>query len=409
MKFFRDKQIKGYLLFVFIYVIFLLGFAIWFCQNQVSIVKSMYFEHDIAITSSLLEQEVSEEVIVTAISSTTKNVKGIELLNSIGIKKETSSSLLPFLSEFRFHSYYLILSGIMVFVVILFTGTFFFLWKRSKLYSEAYNIVNCLANNDYSRHLPQHSEGEIYQLFASIENLATMLQSKNETEQKIKEFLKNTISDISHQLKTPLAALVMYQEIIENEPDNREIVEEFSIKIGIALKRMEQLIQSMLKITRLDTGNVIFEKRCCLVKDVIENAINDLTTRAESENKKIVMDGNPEQLLVCDMNWTSEAVGNFVKNALDHTKAGGIIRIVWEEAPNMLRICISDNGTGIAPEDIHHIFKRFYRSKYSLERQGIGLGLPLAKSIIEGQNGLISVQSILHQGTTFTLSFLTKP
>lgn len=408
MKFFRDKQIKGYLLFIFIHVIFLLGFVLWFCQNQVLLIKSMYLEHDIVIASSLLEQEVSEEVIATAISSTIKNVKGMELLNSIGIKKETSSSLFPFLSEFRVRSCYLILSGIIVFIVVLFIGTFFFLWKRSKLYSEAYNIVNCLADNDYSHHLPQHSEGEIYQLFASIENLATMLQSKNETEQKTKEFLKNTISDISHQLKTPLAALAMYQEIIENEPDNREIVEEFSRKIGIAIKRMEQLIQAMLKITRLDTGNVIFEKKSFLVKDVIENAINELTTRAKSENKKIMMDGNSEQSLVCDMNWTSEAIGNFVKNALDHTKSGGIIRITWEDAPNMLRICISDNGTGIAPEDIHHIFKRFYRSKYSLERQGIGLGLPLAKSIIEGQNGLVSVQSVLHQGTTFTLSFLTK-
>ena len=272
MKFFRDKQIKGYLLFIFIHVIFLLGFVLWFCQNQVLLIKSMYLEHDIVIASSLLEQEVSEEVIATAISSTIKNVKGMELLNSIGIKKETSSSLFPFLSEFRVRSCYLILSGIIVFIVVLFIGTSFFLWKRSKLYSEAYNIVNCLADNDYSHHLPQHSEGEIYQLFASIENLATMLQSKNETEQKTKEFLKNTISDISHQLKTPLAALAMYQEIIENEPDNREIVEEFSRKIGIAIKRMEQLIQAMLKITRLDTGNVIFEKKSFLVKDVIENA-----------------------------------------------------------------------------------------------------------------------------------------
>lgn len=171
---------------------------------------------------------------------------------------------------------------------------------------------------------------------------------------------------------------------------------------------MEQLIQSMLKITRLDTGNVIFEKKRCLVKDVVENGVNDLTTRAKNEDKKIVMDGNPELSFLCDMNWTSEAIGNFVKNALDHTEAGGIVSITWEEAPNMLRIYITDNGMGIAPEDIHHIFKRFYRSKYSLDRQGIGLGLPLAKSIIEGQNGLISVQSILHQGTTFTLSFLTK-
>ena len=381
MKFFRDRQIKGYFIFQFIFMIILFTFGIYFCQKQVSAVRLMYLEHDIDIASSLLEQEVPEEVVVTAITSTTKNANGTELLNSIGINKETSSSMIPFLSEFQIHSCYLLLSGIIVSAVILLTGTFIFLKKRSKLYEEAYDIVNCLADGDFSRHLPQHSEGEIYQLFASVENLATMLQSKNQTEQKTKEFLKQTISDISHQLKTPLAALLMYQEIIENEPENKETVEEFSQKIGIALKRMEQLIQSMLKITRLDTGNVIFEKKRCLVKDVVENGVNDLTTRAKNEDKKIVMD----------------------------TEAGGIISITWEEAPNMLRIYITDNGMGIAPEDIHHIFKRFYRSKYSLDRQGIGLGLPLAKSIIEGQNGLISVQSILHQGTTFTLSFLTKP
>lgn len=91
---------------------------------------------------------------------------------------------------------------------------------------------------------------------------------------------------------------------------------------------------------------------------------------------------------MCDMDWTSEAIGNLVKNALDHTEIGGIVKITWESTPTMIRILVSDNGSGIAPEDIHHIFKRFYRSKYSLNTPGIGLGLPLAKSIIEGQGGL---------------------
>lgn len=98
-------------------------------------------------------------------------------------------------------------------------------------------------------------------MFSSIEQLATMLQSKNETERKAKEFLKDTISDISHQLKTPLAALTMYQEIIESEPENAETVKQFAAKMGISLKRMEQLILSMLKITRLDTGNIILRKK----------------------------------------------------------------------------------------------------------------------------------------------------
>ena len=96
-----------------------------------------------------------------------------------------------------------------------------------------------------------------------------------------------------------------------------------------------------------------------------------------------------------------------MKNALDHTRAGGIILIAWESTPVMLRISISDNGDGIAPEDIHHIFKRFYRSKHSLDTQGVGLGLPLAKSIVEGQGGTISVRSEVGSGTTFTCCFPT--
>lgn len=218
-----------------------------------------------------------------------------------------------------------------------------------------------------------------------------MLQSKSETEHQTKEFLKGTISDISHQLKTPLSALALYQEIIEAEPENTDTVRQFVAKMGLSLKRMEQLIQSMLKITRLDTGTIIFEKNACVVSKLIAHSINDLTTRARNE----------------DMEWTGEAIGNLVKNAMEHTQPGGTIEISSERTPVMLRIFISDNGDGIAPEDIHHIFKRFYRSKHSLDTQGIGLGLPLAKSIIEGQGGIISVKSELYKGTTFPLSFLS--
>lgn len=409
MTIFRDKHIKWYSLFIVAYSVLMLAVVIGFCQNQVSATKSMFIEHDTAVVSSLLEQGVSEEVIATAISNTATDTDGIELLNKIGISANTLSSLFPFLSQFQSLTFRILLTGAMVLIFILYAGSLFFLLVRNRLYLQAQNIVNCYINGDYSRNLSQNSEGEIYRLFSSIEQLATMLQAKTEAECKTKEFLKNTISDISHQLKTPLAALTMYQEIIESEPDNTDTVKEFSQKIDTALKRIEQLIQSMLKITRLDTGNISFEKKLCLVSEVIQNALNELTTRAKNENKQIVIEGNLEQSIWCDMDWTSEAVGNLIKNALDHTKVGGVIRISWENAPNMLRLYISDNGSGIAPEDIHHIFKRFYRSKHSLDTQGIGLGLPLAKSIVEGQDGLISVQSTLYEGTTFTLSFLTKP
>ena len=110
--------------------------------------------------------------------------------------------------------------------------------------------------------------------------------------------------------------------------------------------------------------------------------------------------------MVCDRDWIIEAISNIVKNALDHTTAGNHIIIEWRQLPSVTRICIKDNGSGIHPEDIHHIFKRFYRSRFSTDTQGIGLGLPLAKAIIEAHDGNITVDSVLGKGSTFTISFL---
>ncbi|MDE7282854.1 MAG: sensor histidine kinase, partial [Lachnospiraceae bacterium] len=129
--------------------------------------------------------------------------------------------------------------------VFLFGGTFLFFKKRECLYQEAADTVKCYIDGDYSRHLPQNKEGTIYYVFHLIEELATILQSKNEAEHRAKEFLKDTISDISHQLKTPLAACSIYQEIMEKEPEKPDVIKEFSYKTGLAIKRMEQLIQSM--------------------------------------------------------------------------------------------------------------------------------------------------------------------
>ena len=408
MSIFRDKQIKYFSLFIVLYAVLIFSAGAWFCQTQIAASKSMYLEHDRAVVSSLLEQGISKEVIANAVSSTDSSAAGVEFLNDLGINQNALSGLLPHFSQFQYHFLFMAFGGGICLTIILCIGLISFLRSRNKLYQQAEKIIDSYINNDYSYHLPQESEGEIFHLFASVEQLATMLKAKNETEHKTKEFLKNTISDISHQLKTPLAALMMYQEIIEAEPDNAETVKEFSQKIGTSLKRMEQLILSMLKITRLDTGNILFEKQSCYIQELIENAISELTTRAAQENKQIIVKGTPHQTVICDMDWTCEAIGNLVKNALDHTEVGGIIGITWESTPTMLRILVSDNGSGIAPEDIHHIFKRFYRSKHSLNTPGIGLGLPLAKSIIEGQGGLISVQSVLHEGTTFSISFLTK-
>jgi len=408
MSFLHDKHIRNYC--IFLVSLFLLVFlaGINMLDRQTTVAKEILLTHDNAIATSLLEQGIPKEVIAAALTNTEGNSSGSELLAEIGLSKNIDTSRLSYVSSVKNSMLISMLVILFVWTALMFIGTAIFLHCRERLYKKSENIIKDYIDGNYTLHLSQSREGTVYQMLSSVEQLATMLRSKNDTDRKTKEFLRNTISDISHQLKTPLSALTMYQEIIITEPDNPDTVKEFSAKMGIALKRIEQLIQSMLKITRLDAGSIVFEKDHYSISNIISNAISELTTRAENENKEIIISGDLEQMLFCDMEWTSEAIGNIVKNALDHTDSGGKICISWERTPAMIRILVADNGHGIAPEDIHHIFKRFYRSKNTLETQGIGLGLPLAKAIVEGQGGNISVKSESTQGTTFILSFLTE-
>ena len=407
MSLLHDKYNRWYCIFIVVLIPLLFLISLTVIDTQTAATKEMFLTHDNAIATSLLEEGVSKEVIATALMNTETDTTGNKFLAKIGLSNNTDIENLPYVSTVKNTTLISLFVMLFLWTLLLFLGTMLFLYRRERLYRKSENIIKDYIDGNYTVHLPQSNEGNIYQLLASVDQLATMLQAKNETEQKTKEFLKNTISDISHQLKTPLSALMMYQEIIENEPDNPETVKEFSFKIGTALKRIEQLIQSMLKITKIDAGSIYFEKSNYSISNILNHAINELTTRANNEKKEIVIDGDLEQMLYCDIEWTGEAIGNIVKNALDHTDAGGKITISCERTPVMIRIFITDNGHGIAGEDIHHIFKRFYRSKNTSDSQGIGLGLPLAKAIVEGQGGILSVQSERLQGTTFTLSFLT--
>ena len=408
MSFYQDRQIRGYGLFLVCFSLCIVGMGLLLSMVQMELAKASYLSHNVAIATALFEQDIPSTVIAAALTSAEISEEGTALLAMAGVDATAESSLLPFHAQLQRTSIAAALGIAILLVIALLAGSWVFFSARKHLYCHADQAVSGYLCGDYSQHLPRSSEGAIYQIFAQVEQLATMLQAKTETEHQAKEFLKKSISDISHQLKTPLAALTMYQEIIADEPEHPDTVREFSAKMSVSLKRMEYLIQAMLKITRLDTGNITFEKQNLPMAGLISQSIRELTTRAERESKQILVDGDVRQQLVCDRDWTCEAIGNIVKNALDHTDPGGTVRIHWEHTPAMLRIFITDNGIGIAPEDIHHIFKRFYRSKRSLDTQGIGLGLPLAKSIIEGQGGIIAVQSDPGTGTTFTLSFLTE-
>ena len=251
-----------------------------------------------------------------------------------------------------------------------------------------------------------NDEGELYRLFHEVNSLVAILNAHAENEKNAKKFLKNTISDISHQLKTPLAALNIYMGLIQDEAEELPTIQEFSRLSEQELDRIEGLVQNLLKITKLDAGMIVLEKSLENVSEMAESVKKHFLFRASQEGKEICLSGSGETAFLCDRSWMIEAISNLVKNALDHTKEGDCIRMDWWVSASILQITIKDNGSGIYPEDLHHIFKRFYRSRYSKDTQGIGLGLPLAKAIVEAHNGTIEVDSTLGRGTSFTLNFL---
>lgn len=283
---------------------------------------------------------------------------------------------------------------------------FLYFRKQNQIMEEAVSQINLYLSGNTDIRIDCDKEGSLYKLFHAVNTLATALKAHAVKEQKVKEFLKGTISDISHQLKTPLAALTIYNGLLQDKPEDIAAIKEFAVKSEKEIERIEMLVQNLLKITKLDAGAIIIKKAPENIANIINDIYQHFEFRANEEKKTITLSGPDDTLLFCDRDWITEAISNIVKNALDHTNAGSRITVEWKKLPAVTQITIKDNGSGIHPEDIHHIFKRFYRSRFSKDTQGIGLGLPLAKTIVEAHDGNITVDSALGKGSIFVLSFL---
>ena len=278
--------------------------------------------------------------------------------------------------------------------------------KQNQVMEQAVSQLQAYLDGDHNARIECDEEGELYRLFHTVKSMAAVLNAHADNELREKEFLKNTISDISHQLKTPLAALNIYNGLLQDGDMELSAVKEFTDLSEQELDRIEILVQNLLKITKLDAGAIVLEKTTENVADMLRDVELHFAYRAKQEHKELVLSGPEEVLLFCDRDWLTEAIDNIVKNALDHTESGDAVHITWKALPNAVQIAVKDNGCGIHPEDLHHIFKRFYRSRFSQDKQGIGLGLPLAKTIVEAHSGTIEVDSELGKGTTFTMNFL---
>ena len=362
--------------------------------------------HDYGVAGHLLNNE--NGLLISAFTSQPDEndlERGREALASIGYDETASMRFLPAVRTYRNQA----MLSLFLLLVFLFgaicLSLFLYLRRQHKAFSNAENTIRQFLDGNTTSRIECSQAGDWYSLFHAINEMATILSAHAENQRQTKEFLQDIISDVSHQMKTPLSALKMYLEIIESHKDDAAAVSSFTGKSQREIRRMEDVIYTLLKLARLDAGIIRMEKTPENLSVLMQDVCERFETRAEREHKTITLSGKEDVVLSCDALWVSEAIGNIVKNALEHTENGGHIGVKWSQSPLMTQIEISDDGKGIHPEDLYNIFKRFYRSRFSSDVHGIGLGLPLAKSIVEAHGGTISVTSSLGAGTTFTLNF----
>ena len=364
--------------------------------------------HDYGVAGYLLNNE--DEMSISAFTAKKSNndiANGRKVLTSIGYDEATSLELLPIVVSYRDKAMF----SLFLLVLLAFGAIYFFvaiyLQKQYKDMANAERSIHEFLNGNTMSRIESEETGDWYSLFHEINELASILSAHAENGKQTKEFLQDIISDVSHQIKTPLSALKMYQEIMDSRSTDAKAVSSFSKKSLREIKRMEDVIYTLLKLARLDAGIIQLQKAPENLSVLIQDILERFEVWAKRENKTITLSGKENVFLSCDALWISEAVGNIVKNALEHTVEGGHIIVHLEQNPLMTQIVVEDDGKGIHPEDLYNIFMRFYRSRVSQDTHGIGLGLPLAKAIVEMHGGTISVTSKLGIGTTFTLNFFS--
>lgn len=274
--------------------------------------------------------------------------------------------------------------------------------RRYKDISELNNYLSRVCSGDYSLELEEHTEGELSIIKSNIYKVVVMLKSTNERLIKDKHYLADSLADISHQLKTPLTAMMVMTDLIKNENDCDKR-NEFVDIINNQLNRIQWLISTLLKISKLDAGTVDFNFVDVSAKDLIENSIKPFEVTIDVKN--INLEANIEAFdLSCDMNWCCEAIQNIIKNCLEHTDNGGMLRIDAYSTNVFNQIIIEDNGCGISESNLPHIFERFYRCNSS-NNDSVGIGLALAKEILTKHNATIDVNSEINKGTRFDIKF----
>ena len=345
--------------------------------------------------------EISTDEIVEIVNS--KEIRQNNLLKKYGIDLEKKTIILE---NNKTNNKFMKIEVSIVFIGSIILLLIFILYERNqdKEIDEITKYLEAINNKNYTLKIDENSEDELSILKNELYKVTVMLRENASNSLKDKINLKIALEDISHQLKTPLTSILI---ILDNLIDNPEMDYQTRVEFLHDLKResirIQSLIQSILKLSKFDSNTVQFIKQDIYLKQIVDEAIKNTESLADLKNIKINVEGNKKIKLNCDLLWQTEAVTNILKNCIEHSSENTKIDHKYNNNSVYSYITITDYGEGISKEDIPHIFERFYRGKNSAN-ESIGIGLSLSKTIIESNNGIITVESNNNK-TTFTIKY----
>lgn len=386
--------------FIIIIILFNLCSS-FYIHNQY---KKEIINNNAKIIANIADNDKLENKIVESLLKSNQNIdKGIKILEKYDLSNYKNIDELK--SVKKLEKKLITINMSFSFIIIIFYTIFLIKYnqniKKEALLMQKY-MDNILIDN-YNIDFNTYDDNVLSSLKDDIYKMTIKLKNMADNSNKEKKYLATTLSDISHQLKTPLTSLFVFNEILKQDNLDLKTRKEILEKSEKQLERIKWLITSLLKMSQLDSGSITLQKDKVNLQKLINESCEPFLISLDLKNVKLQINIDKKAFIICDKNWTIEAISNIVKNALEHVKENGTITIQSITNPIYLKLEIIDDGEGIKSEEINHIFERFYHGNKN--KDSIGIGLNMSKMIIEKQKGHIEVESKLNKGTKFSIYF----
>ena len=304
---------------------------------------------------------------------------------------------------------YTVISTVMIAAALVISGIVGYR-RIDEVYREVENISDkmiTVMDDPDSVAEEEFRQGSVGILYTNFYKMVSFLRESREKELSEKIFLRDIISDISHQLKTPLASLNVFVDmLLDDKVTDPERRKQVLVEAQNQLSRMEWMVLSLLKLARIEAGAIEFQKQSWNLDVICSQAADGVRYLTDKRGQRVIIDCKGDMKLECDGDWLTEAILNLLKNASDYSEKDTKISLSVEQNDLFTRIYVMDHGMGIPEEELPNIFKRFYRVNQEVNPNSVGIGLSLTKSIVEGMGGRITVKSVLNEYTCFEITFV---